>query len=257
MTKIIAVVSGKGGVGKTTIVSNLAAAMSINNKNVLVIDGNVSGPNLAIHLGIPEVPPISLNDVVKNHAYIMQAIYQHPLGFKVIPASMAELEAELGGLKQHLSRLLGVYDVILIDSAPGVNEEVRASIEVADEVLIVTNPEMPAVKNALMVKELAEQMGKPMAGVIVNIVRNEKHELSMDEIEHALQARVIGKVKEHSKVREAISHGVPVVVHAPRVHVSREIKRIAHHLLDEEPPRESLIEKITSFLMREVVIHIR
>jgi septum site-determining protein MinD len=170
---------------------------------------------------------------------------------------MAELEAELGGLKQHLTRLLGVYDFILIDSAPGVNDEVRASMEVADEVLIVTNPEMPAVKNAQMVKELADKLNKPVVGVVVNIVRNEKHELSIKEIEYALHARVVGVVREHSKVREAISHGIPVVVHAPRIHVSREIKRIAHHLLEEEPPKESLIDKITSFLTREIVIQIR
>ena len=257
MTKIVAVVSGKGGVGKTTLVSNLAAAMSMRGKHVIVVDGNVSGPNLAIHLGIPEVPPISLNDVIKNHAYIMQAIYQHPLGFKVIPASMAELEAELGGLKQHLTRLLGVYDLILIDSAPGVNDEVRASIEVADEVLIVTNPEVPAIKNAQMVKELADKLKKPIAGVVVNIVRNEKHELSKDEIERALHARVIGIVKEHSKVREAISYGIPVVAHAPRIHVSREITKIAYHLLEEEPPKESFLDKILSFLTREVVIKVR
>ncbi len=257
MTKIVAVTSGKGGVGKTTLVSNIAAALAIRGKRVIVIDGNVSGPNLALHLGIPEIPPVSLNDVIRNRAYIMQAIYHHPLGFKVIPASMAELEAELGGLKQHLARLLGVYDLILIDSAPGVGDEVRAAIEVSDEVLIVTNPEIPAVKSAAMVKELAEKLGKPIIRVVLNMMRGEKHELSRHEVERILHTKIIGMIREHPKVRESIAHSVPVVVNTPKISVSKEIKKLAYILLEEEPPKESLLEKIASIFSKEIVIQLR
>ncbi len=257
MTKIIAVVSGKGGVGKTTVVSNMAAALTKMGKNVLIIDGNVSGPNLAMHLGIPEMPPISLNDVIKNRAYIMQAIYQHPLGFKVIPASLGELETELGGLKEHIKRVIGVYDVILIDSAPGVSDEVKAAMKVADEIVIVTNPEVPAVKNALMVKNLAFKMNKPVKGVIVNIIRGEKYELKPEEIEDMLGLPVIGEVKEHSKVREAIHSGTPVVEYQPYVQPSRAMKKIAAEVIGEKPPREGMMDKIMGFLYSEVVIKVR
>ncbi len=257
MTKIIAVISGKGGVGKTTLVSNMAAALSKAGKHVLVIDGNVSGPNLAVHLGIPETHPVTLNEVIKNEAYILHAIYQHPLGFKVIPASMAELQAELGGLEKHLARLIGVYDIILIDSAPGVNDEVRAAIEASDEVVVVTTPEVPAVQNAKMAVDFARTLGKSIAGVIINMQRNEKHELKPEEIERMLETRVIGVVKEHSKVREAISKAVPVYALDPYIRPSREIRRIAHLLLEESPPKESLRERIISLLKAEIHINIR
>ncbi len=257
MTKIVAVISGKGGVGKTTIVSNIAAALSKAGKHVLVIDGNVSGPNLATHLGVPETHPVTLNDVIKNEAYILHAIYQHPVGFKVIPASMAELEAELGGLEKHLSRLIGVYDLILIDSAPGVNDEVRAAVEASDEVVLVTTPELPSVQNAKMAADFVRKLGKEVAGVIVNMHRGEKHELKPHDIESVLNARVLGVVKEHGKVRGAISKGIPVYLVDPYIKPSREIRKIAYLLLEENPPKESFTEKLISLLKTEVHVHLR
>ncbi|MCK5452598.1 MAG: AAA family ATPase, partial [Candidatus Aenigmarchaeota archaeon] len=91
MTEIISVVSGKGGVGKTTLVSNLAVALTKLGGKVLVIDGNVSGANLGIHLGVPSVYPVSLNDVLHKDAFITQAIYRHASGFNIIPASLNAL----------------------------------------------------------------------------------------------------------------------------------------------------------------------
>ena len=77
MTEIISIISGKGGVGKTTLVSNLAVSLTKTNAKVLVIDGNVTGANLGIHLGVPSVYPVSLNDVLNKNAFITQAIYRH------------------------------------------------------------------------------------------------------------------------------------------------------------------------------------
>ena len=257
MTKIVAIISGKGGVGKTTLVSNIAAALSKAGKHVLVIDGNVTGPNLATHLGVPETHPVTLNDVIRNEAYILHAIYQHPAGFKVIPASMAELEAELGGLEKHISRLIGVYDIILIDSAPGVNEEVKAAIEASDEVVVVTTPELPAVQNAKMAADFVRKLGREITGIIINMQRGEKHELKPQEVEALLRARVLGVVKEHGKVREAIAQGTPVYLLDPYIKPSREIRKIAHLLLEESPPKESLMEKLISVLKTEVHVRLR
>ena len=90
MTRILSVVSGKGGVGKTTLVSNISASLVKAGKNVLVIDGNVTGSNLHIHLGIEATDNmITLNDVLEDKAFITQAIYRHPLGFSIIPASLS------------------------------------------------------------------------------------------------------------------------------------------------------------------------
>lgn len=82
MTRIISVLSGKGGVGKTTLVSNLGASLVKRGKNVIIIDGNVTAPNLSLHLGIPFYP-ITLHDVLKNKVPIESAIFHHESGLKL------------------------------------------------------------------------------------------------------------------------------------------------------------------------------
>jgi septum site-determining protein MinD len=91
MNKIIVIVSGKGGVGKTTTAINLGAAMNYFGKDVLIIDGNLSTPNIGIHLNSPEVP-ISLNHVLQNKADAYEAVYEHDSGMKIIPSSLSVKE---------------------------------------------------------------------------------------------------------------------------------------------------------------------
>ena len=88
MSKLIVITSGKGGVGKTTTAINLAAAMNYFNKDVLVIDGNLTTPNIGLHLGSPEVP-INLNHVILNKASPDEAVYEHESGFRILPASLS------------------------------------------------------------------------------------------------------------------------------------------------------------------------
>lgn len=254
MTKVISVISGKGGVGKTTLVSNLGAALSELEKNVLVIDGNVTGASLGIHVGMPAVNPVTLNDVLKDGAFLTQAIYPCKAGFKVIPASVGEIEANFGGLKEQVSKLLGDTDIILIDAAAGVSEEVHAAIDASDHVLLITNPEYTAVLGAISAKKLAEEKGKKVLGVIVNRTRHEKHEMSAKSIETMTEVPVLAVIKDHRKVREAIACRTPVVAHAPNAAVSRQIRMLAHKILDREPPAESLTDKVKALLDRDLVL---
>ena len=86
MEKIIGIVSGKGGVGKTTFTANIGAALAGMDQKVLVIDGNLSGANLGLHLGLSNFYPFSLNNVLRGEVSLNHAIYKHPLGFDIIPA---------------------------------------------------------------------------------------------------------------------------------------------------------------------------
>ena len=83
MTRIITVASGKGGVGKTTLVSNLATALANFKKSVIAVDGNLTTPNLGLHLGIP-LYPVTLQDVLNGHSSLNEALYYHPAGFTVL-----------------------------------------------------------------------------------------------------------------------------------------------------------------------------
>src|SRR3989344_4670562 len=88
MTRIIGVVSGKGGVGKTTMVANLGTALAKMGKNVIILDANLTTPSLGLHLGVP-LYPVTLHDVLKGRANIKDAIYMHESGVKIIPAGIS------------------------------------------------------------------------------------------------------------------------------------------------------------------------
>lgn len=254
MTKVISVISGKGGAGKTTLVSNLGAAFSAQGKNVVVIDGNVTNANLGIHLGLPAVNPVTLNDVLREDAFITQAMYKYKEGFSIVPASVCEIEANHGGLKNQISRLLGNTDIILIDAAAGVNDEVEAAIDASDDVLLVTNPEYTAVIGVLTAKKLAEKKNKNVLGIVVNKAMSEKYEMSIKDIELFTGLLVLATLLNHHKVRESIACRTPVVIHSPHSAVSRQINRLAYRVLDLEPPKESLMDKVKGLFERSIML---
>ena len=88
MSKIIVITSGKGGVGKTTTAINLGAAINDFGKDALVIDANLTTPNVGIHLNSPEVP-VSLNNILSKDADVFEAVYEHESGLKIIPSSLS------------------------------------------------------------------------------------------------------------------------------------------------------------------------
>ena len=98
MAKIIVICSGKGGVGKTTTAINLAAAISYFGKDALVIDGNLSTPNVGIHLNAPEVP-VNLNHVLRGKAEPFEAVYEHESGIKIMPSSISIKELRKANMK--------------------------------------------------------------------------------------------------------------------------------------------------------------
>ena len=235
MARIISVLSGKGGVGKTTLVSNLGTALVKRGKKVTILDANVTTPNLSLHLGIP-LYPVTLHDVLRNDVPIESAIYDHHTGLKIVPASLST-EAlkgiDINKLEKAMSCLLDKNDIIIVDSAAGLGKEAMAAMDVADDLLVVTNPELPAVADALKTIKIAKDNGTNVLGVVVNRVKGLKHELSMDEIRTMLEVPIISIVPEDIAVQKSISKKVPVVHHKPRSKSSIQFQRLASRILGE------------------------
>lgn len=233
MTRIIAVASGKGGVGKTTVTSNIGSALTEFGHKTLVVDTNLTTPNLGFHLGVPLYPK-TLHDVLKGDAKIDEAIYHHPSGLKVVPAgiSMADLKTtDPKNLSKAVLNLVGDHDVVLLDSAAGLGKESIAGLEAADEVLIVTNPQLPAVTDALKTVKMAEELGTKVAGVILNKISGSKAELTTEEVESLLGYPVVGRVPEDGRMVEALAAKTPVVSYDPHCKASKELKRLSAALV--------------------------
>ncbi|MBI1972026.1 MAG: AAA family ATPase [Candidatus Aenigmarchaeota archaeon] len=252
MTRLICVTSGKGGVGKTTLVSNLAASLAGLDKKVMVIDGNVTTPNIGFHLDMP-LAKTTLHDVMRGTARIRDAVYRHDAGFYVLPAGISFDEmrgVDPATLGEVIANLDGTMDMIILDSAAGLGREAQSSMDAAREVLLVTNPDLPAVADALKTLKIARTKGKEITGVVVNRVRNHRHEMTTKEIEDMLSVPVTATIPEDLSVPVSIALRRPVVHTNPRSPVSEEITRLAHALvgLQYQKRNNSLVSRIFGFI---------
>ncbi|RMD66096.1 septum site-determining protein MinD [Candidatus Pacearchaeota archaeon] len=240
MTRVITITSGKGGVGKTTTAINLAAAINHFGKNVILVDANLTTPNVGLHLGAPIVP-VSLNHVLSGKADVVEAIYEHESGTKVIPSSLSMngvRKLNQGKLKDVAKKLKKIADVVIFDSAAGLGDEAVAAIEAADEIVIVTNPELPAVTDALKTYKLVEQMGKKVHGVVVTRVKFHKHEMPLNNVAEMLELPIIGVVPEDERFKHSVVLKDAILHTHPRSRVAREYRKLAARLLGMENYKE-------------------
>jgi septum site-determining protein MinD len=250
MGRIIVITSGKGGVGKTTTAINLGAAINHFGKDVLVIDGNLTTPNVGVHLGSPEVP-VNLNHVLSNKAELLEAVYEHDSGLKIIPSSLSMKELRKtnpGKLKSIRKDLEKLSEYVIIDCAAGLGNEAEAAIDLADELIIITNPEIPAITDALKAVKLAEQMKKPVLGAIITKVRKDEIEMSPETVKEMLEIPILGMVPYDLEVSRALNHRDAVVHVFPKGKPARAYKEIASKLIgvdyDSNDDRERLIQII-------------
>lgn len=250
MTRLICVSSGKGGVGKTTVTANLGAALTNFGADTVVLDANLTNPNLGFHIGIPLYPK-TLHDVLKGDAHITEAMYIHDSGLRVVPAGLSVddlKDTSPDNLADVLLDTIGEPDFVLVDSAAGLGNESLNAIEASDEVIIVTNPNLPAVTDALKTVNVAEEAGTDVSGVVLNMVKDHDAELSTEEVESMIGYEVLMEIPHHEKVEEALAVKKPLVHHEPDHHVSERFKGVASDLagLDYEPEleQEGFIDRV-------------
>lgn len=236
MTRFITVISGKGGVAKTTTAINLGVALNMFGKDVTVVDANLTTPNVGLYLGAPVVP-INLHHVLQGKYHVNDATYLLPCGIKMVPASIAL--QDLKGVKPEslgkaLSGLNKNSDIVLVDGAAGLGREALAAMEVADELLIVTNAELPAITDALKTIKLAEQMKKSVLGVVLTRSRDDELEVSVRNIEAILEKPVVGVVPFDESVREALQLKDAVVLTHPKSRAAVGYKKLAATILGRE-----------------------
>ncbi|MCK5023546.1 MAG: cell division ATPase MinD [Candidatus Aenigmarchaeota archaeon] len=238
MTRVIGVISGKGGVGKTTVVANLGAIFAQKyKKDVVIVDCNVSTSHLGLYLGM-YYTPITLNQVLTGDAEIEEAMYEyHVSGLRVIPSSLSYSDlkgVDIARLKSTIKKLFGKVDIVLLDGAPGLGREALATVRASDEVLLINTPFVPSTMDIMKCHQVATEIGAKPLGVILNMVGKEKYEMTPKEVEELIELPVISNIPMDKNVLRSLALKMPVVLFSPGSRSSKEFSKLAAHLLEEK-----------------------
>ena len=235
MGRVITLVSGKGGVGKTSITANLGIALAKRGISVLLIDADVAMANLSLMLGMHS-NPISLHDVLLGEADVEDAIYDGPAGVKFIPSGLSlegyrRVDSER--LQSIVNSLQKQYDFIILDAPAGIEKNVASAIAAADEALLVTMPNTLSLTDAIKIKLLAERLDVKPLGIVVNFIMGEKGELRDYEISKLLdELPIYGLVPYDDEMRRSFIQKTPhpVVLRKPSSKSAVAIQKIAAKL---------------------------
>ncbi|RLG36922.1 MAG: septum site-determining protein MinD [Candidatus Alkanophagales archaeon] len=248
--RVYTIASGKGGTGKTTLALNIGTALAMLGNKTLVMDCDVSMANLELLVDFGGHRR-TLHDVLAGDAEIDDAIYTGPGGVDIVPGGISIKgfqKANPEHLKHVMSDLLGKYDFVIIDAAAGLSKEVIVPLSLADEVILVVNPEIPSIVDALKTKAVAEMVGSRVENAILNKVVGEKIELTRDKISELLEVTIIETIPEDINVRKAAAMKIPLVLWNPEAPAARSFKRIAAKLAGEYVPEEEELTKKESFI---------
>ena len=218
--KVITITSGKGGVGKTTATANIATALAIDGKKVVCIDADIGLRNLDVVLGLENRIVYDLVDVIEGRCRLRQAMIRDkrfPTLF-LIPAAQTRDKSAVSpsDMVRLVDELRRESDWILIDSPAGIERGFRNAIAPADVVVVITNPEISAVRDADRIIGLVEAEEKGPALLVLNRVKPDmvKREdmLSPDDVVELLAIELIGVVPEDENVILSTNRGVPIVL---------------------------------------------
>lgn len=232
MRRVYAVASGKGGVGKTTTVANLGAALAAAGHETAVVDADLGMGNLAGVLGIdPDAGP-TVHDVLSGAAGVADAVREGPVGLSVVPAS-DDLDDFAAADPANLSTLLDGIDAetVLIDTSAGLSHDSVEPLRIADEVLLVSTPERGALGDTAKTREVVGRFGTTVAGAVLTRTTPETDTATAGA---RLDAPIRGTIPDDPAVSTAAQAGEPLVVAAPDAPVTDAYRRLGADLTGDD-----------------------
>lgn len=232
----VAVVSGKGGTGKTSVCAGVAVAMAVSGARVLCIDCDVGLRNLDISLGLSDSGALSFLDISEG-GYSLQQATRHPyfpnLAFLTAPMNRSVERIDLPAFGQMLQEARKLFDYILLDAPAGVDAGFRLVSAYSDRFLLVTGPGPAAVRDAARVGDLLELMGKTDVRLVVNRVNKSMLsilKLTVDDVMDRAGLPLIGVVLEDSDVPLAAACNLPLLRYSKRAVAATAYRRIAKRI---------------------------
>lgn len=242
MGELIAVVSGKGGTGKTSVCAGIATALAESGKRILCVDCDVGLRNLDISLGMSDCGGLSFLDV-SEFGYELENAPHHPiydnLSFLTAPMNRSPEDINTESFITLFQRARERFDYIFLDAPAGVDAGFRLVCAAADSFLVVTGAGPAAVRDAARVGELLELAGKTNAKLIVNRVDKDllsTVRLTIDDVMDTAGLPLLGIVLEDCHVTLAAAFGLPLLKYASRCEATRDFRRIAARLQGYHKP---------------------
>ncbi len=255
MVRIIDVCSGKGGVGKTTVVANLGFGLQKFGRKVAIVDCNLTTSHLGLYFDLYS-SPMTINSFLRNEARLEDIIYSHPTGLKIVPASL-ELKdivnIDVSNLRNSLKTAFYNFDIVLLDSAPGLGREALMALQASDEVLFVADPYIPSLIDIVKCYQLINNMDpKPIPlGIIINRTRNKPYEINSTEIREFTGLPIIGIVPEDENVLKSVNKKTLVTILKENSPASQAFFEIAARLVGATYKRPTFWSKVINLFKRK------
>ncbi len=258
--RTIAVVSGKGGVGKTNITLNLAISLAQLNKKVLIFDADLGMANVDIMLGL--IPQYTLFDVLKGKKKLHEIIVEGPLGIKIVPGGsglgdITQIDSQHREiLWEQLKNNFEDIDYLLIDCGAGVSRTILGFVTAADEVMVVLTPEPTSITDAYsFIKIMSKFNINSEVLLVVNKAASLKEaQLTANKIETVankflnIKINKIGYISKDSAVYNSVCKQIPFKLSYPKSQASRDVEQLAKNIIDGvmRPPKgiDSFVGKI-------------
>ena len=236
MGEIFAVLSGKGGTGKTSVCAGIATALAEQGRKVLCIDCDVGLRNLDISLGMTESGALSFLDVMEG-AYPLDRAARHPvyrsLSFLTAPVNRTADTIDSKSFDRMLTQAKLDYDYIFLDAPAGVDAGFQLTARSADRFLVVTGAGPAAVRDAARVNDLLELMGKQNIRLIVNRIDRDMLstvKMTVDDVMDSAGLPLMGIILEDPNVTLAAAFGMPLLQYARKSQAAKAYRKIANRL---------------------------
>ena len=227
---IISVSSQKGGVGKTTVATNLSTALRMSGYRTLLVDFDFINPSVSFYLGLHEAN-LGIHALLSKSSKIENVVEIHP------PSGLHVIIGELGTKKQSIPTEASVvsilrllrktnYQFIIIDTAPGHNS--APWVNELDEAMIITTPDVPACASATRESGKYNKIGLKHS-LIVNKATNARYELSVEEIRDMYGGEISGILPNDTAVSESLAVHIPTYLYKKRSNFSRSLRSISEH----------------------------
>ncbi len=250
MGEVIVITSGKGGVGKTTTTANLGTGLAMLGKQVVMVDTDIGLRNLDVVLGLENRIVYDIVDVVRQNCRLKQALIKDKRfeNMFLLPAAQTKDKTAIdeSQMKELAETLKKDFDFVIIDCPAGIEHGFKNAIAGADKAIVVTTPEVSAVRDADRIIGLLEAAGLESPRLIVNRIRTRMVQagdmMSVDDMLEILAVDLLGIVPDDDSIVTSTNRGEPAVLDQSSK-AGQAYRNVTRRLCGEEVPLMSLEEK--------------